>query len=644
MNSNSKSKNFRKELWIPENLDIDEIIKTNYSAYMNSNLKKEKLLYVIDALIKSRANSWRELNESDSKFAPLSSVLLDLVIHNYKQYLDFLMQAGVIQSDYYYVVGEKCKGYCFAEEYTGKKLIPIETTDYGLHRGIGRLKEESSKKLKESIRGYSYLTGWWDTGNLKIDTKAAFEWIDRYKIERTSEVPENSDDRENQLKNIIDTCEDFKMQVRGINEGWLKYGFSGKGHRFYNPISNLKKELRNYLTYEGKGLVSIDIKNSQPYFSILLHQVAFWEAIRAKKSRIRGIEEIGGVVNVGIDDIIMLLKTPETQSYQRYQNQAFLRLVVEGKLYEYIQRNFSSLYPDRFNNRENTKKEVMRIFYSDPKKDSIPFYEPCCWFGQHFPVTYELFRIIKASDYTLLPVLLQRIESFIVIDTICKKISKSYPAIPLFTIHDSIVTMEENRAIVEAIMREELKAFVGHEPTLAVEVLSPSRWKPVVGYEGYYEISQEGEVRGIERLVPTMQGKRTIKSHLLTTRINNDGYVEIRLCRDGKTKTTFLHILLAKAFIPNPQNKPEVNHKDGNKTNNELSNLEWVTHAENMQHAFTKQLWKVPDVSKRKLVDECNGKTFDSIKEAAVYYGLNHSTLRNRLRTRSKRSECLKYL
>ncbi|MFR1445798.1 hypothetical protein ACLUYJ_19770, partial [Acinetobacter baumannii] len=104
------------------------------------------------------------------------------------------------------------------------------------------------------------------------------------------------------------------MQVRGINEGWLRYGFSGKGHRFYNPISNLKRELRNYLTYEGKGLVSIDIKNSQPYFSILLHQPAFWEAIRAKKYRIRGIKEIEGIDKVDTDDIIMLLKTSETQS------------------------------------------------------------------------------------------------------------------------------------------------------------------------------------------------------------------------------------------------------------------------------------------------------------------------------------------
>jgi HNH endonuclease/NUMOD4 motif len=568
MKRNFQSNNFRIKLWIPENLDIDEIIRANRTAYMSSKLKREKLLHVIDQLIKSRASSWRELQESDSKFAPVSSVLLDTVIHNYKDYLEFLMQAGVIESDHSYTVGKKCIGYCFTQEYAGKKLIPIEGTNYGLHKSIRKLGDERSKKLKKSIWGYSYLTDWWDTGNLRIDTKSAFEWIEKYKNEKMDGIPAKSSDRETQLSNIIDTCEDFKMQVRGINEGWLRYGF------------------------RGKGLVSIDIKNSQPYFSILLHQPAFWEAIRAKKYRIRGIKEIEGIDKVDTDDIIMLLKTSETQSYQGLQIQNFLRLVVEGKLYEYIQENFCQIFPDRFNSRENTKKEVMRIFYSDPRKENIPFYEPCKKFERHFPVTYQLFKAIKANDYTLLPVLLQRIESFIVIDTICKQINKNHPEIPLFTIHDSIVTTEDNKDVAEAIMREELKAFVGHEPTLAVEVLSPCKWKPVAGYEAFYEVSDSGEVHGIKRKVSTTKGPRTIAERKMATRVNNCGYTDIRLSSGGKTKTTFLHILLAKAFIPNPENKPEVNHKDGNKANNALSNLEWVTHSENMFHANKIGLYK----------------------------------------------------
>lgn len=145
-------------------------------------------------------------------------------------------------------------------------------------------------------------------------------------------------------------------------------------------------------------------------------------------------------------------------------------------------------------------------------------------------------------------------------------------------------------------------------------------------------------------MVHTPKGLRTINRRKITCRINNDGYVEIRLSKGGNTKTCFIHVLLAQVFIVNPENKPEVNHIDGIKTNNTLSNLEWVTHAENMQHAYAGGLWKVPDITKHKLYDGCLNVVFDSIREAADYYGINHSTLRDRLRRKSKKRGCLNYL
>lgn len=71
----------------------------------------------------------------------------------------------------------------------------------------------------------------------------------------------------------------------------------------------------------------------------------------------------------------------------------------------------------------------------------------------------------------------------------------------------------------------------------------------------------------------------------INTHINSSGYVQIQLQYRGIKKTTLLHRIIAMAFIPNPENKPYVNHKDCNKLNNKLDNLEWVTHKENMQHA-----------------------------------------------------------
>lgn len=172
--------------------------------------------------------------------------------------------------------------------------------------------------------------------------------------------------------------------------------------------------------------------------------------------------------------------------------------------------------------------------------------------------------------------------------------------------------------------------------------MEKKEWMPVNGYEGYYEISKAGKVRGVKRLVVIPTGLRTIYSRELATRINNDGYVEVRLSKEGNTKTNFVHILLANAFIPNPKIKAEVNHINGIKTDNRIENLEWVTRSENMRHAYKHGLCKNATA---KVIDICTGKEYASIKEAAENLGIKYSTCRNYLSGNIKSNKtCLQYV
>ncbi|MBK9318898.1 MAG: HNH endonuclease [Bacteroidetes bacterium] len=102
----------------------------------------------------------------------------------------------------------------------------------------------------------------------------------------------------------------------------------------------------------------------------------------------------------------------------------------------------------------------------------------------------------------------------------------------------------------------------------------------IPGYEGYYEIDRTGNVRSIKRVIKTENCIRTINSKSIRPRCNNSGYLEIRLSKNGKTKTKFIHRLLAMTYIKNTDNKPEVNHINGVKMDNRLDNLEWVTKSE----------------------------------------------------------------
>ena len=115
-------------------------------------------------------------------------------------------------------------------------------------------------------------------------------------------------------------------------------------------------------------------------------------------------------------------------------------------------------------------------------------------------------------------------------------------------------------------------------------------WKAVENYEGYYEVSDSGEVRSVDRYVSNKRGKHTgMVRHLKGSIMKQslvDGYPVVNLRKNNTANVIHVHILVAKAFIPNKYELPVVNHKDGDKQNNHVSNLEWVTYADNNIHAL----------------------------------------------------------
>ena len=111
-------------------------------------------------------------------------------------------------------------------------------------------------------------------------------------------------------------------------------------------------------------------------------------------------------------------------------------------------------------------------------------------------------------------------------------------------------------------------------------------WKDIQGYEGFYQISNLGNVKSLERVVDKGNGiLQHRKERIMNKRESVDGYYIAKLNVNKKSKSIAIHILVARHFIDNPNNYPEVNHKDCNRKNNQVDNLEWCTHQQNVEHS-----------------------------------------------------------
>ena len=151
-------------------------------------------------------------------------------------------------------------------------------------------------------------------------------------------------------------------------------------------------------------------------------------------------------------------------------------------------------------------------------------------------------------------------------------------------------------------------------------------WRDVVGMEGLYEVSSLGNVRSVDRIVAFKDGRKVhYQGKQMKLRKNTDGYLQVQLCPDSSTtKTIKVHRLVAEAFLQNPSGLREVNHIDENKTNNNVTNLEWCDRIANCNHG-TRNVRISRSHGIQVLVD---GKQFPSYTAAGEYLGVTGESVR----------------
>lgn len=446
-----------RTVFIPENFNIEKHL-TTYPQQITS-FKKDRLLKII-GLISELPIQIKDLQLKDG-FVLISSRIFQSIAHNYVEYIDYLTETGVIEVNRQYIVGEKPRGYRF-HAYYNSKLREVELKSEKQDISTVTKKQDWGDILRRNKA--KFLLKWIFNGNLNIDSIRAIEFLQKEYQSAYIETP----------KEALTKYNSGIMSISRIRNLDLFAHLDNTSFRLHSNFTNLKKGLRNFITYNNQVLVSIDLKNSQPYLSTLLLQKGFYEpysVLNLSKLkipilnwyRIRKIKE--GLIII----LERIEKNPSILDSEKYQ-----KLVLSGQFYEHFVKVIKESTGET-RTRDNVKIEILRAFFGKHELDGGGVTLVKKLFASEFPIMYEIFGILKKKDKNVLAIILQRIESYIIIDIICKRISREHPNIPLITIHDSIATTEENYEVVEAYMKKLLTELVGHPPKLKIE-----RWLPEI--------------------------------------------------------------------------------------------------------------------------------------------------------------------
>lgn len=433
-------------LYIPEKVDIDGVLEGNPP---NFPYNRDYFVYILHLINAIRIRE----EEEESGYTRISSVLLQQKVKNYRPYLDHLIGLGVLETDNYYLKDEKCIGYRISADYISE-LKPVEITKQTLIKRIIFNVSHNFKKMYEGL----FMRVWFD--HLEVDLEGA-KGVLRELFNAEKEQIGESPAWRNYNSRLLPLLK--------LSQGEVIFFVDNTSYRLHTNLTQVKSELRRFIKFKGQTLCAIDISNSQPYMALaLLNEESY------NRNNMDGKIDNSSIANKS--DIRNLIRELEDAE----DIVLFKRLVTEGGFYEYFTKEMiiKGLIPNVFETDaetlkrfRNKAKEVMfTVLFSSNRTNN----EEARLFKEKFPSVHSIFKLIKRGDktYNALAICLQKLESELVLEKACVRINSENPNVPIFTLHDSIITTEEHVEYVEAILKEILTNNIGETPNLKLE-----RWE-----------------------------------------------------------------------------------------------------------------------------------------------------------------------
>lgn len=456
---------------IPSGLDLLNITQQNPPDF---EADLGLLHYLVHLTIEVPARNKDLLTKTG--YVPFKAGILQSKSRMYRQHLDYLVEQGVLDEDRQYRVGKHCRHFRIAERYLSNRLKEFAITDTKMLKVLER---HSNIDFDATIK-YKKLYQWFDGSRLKVDVQAAEAYI-------WAELAHNK--RESYYEAYI-TAYTKILKVRMIDEGAFWFNVDDFGHRLHTNLTNLDKCLKPFITFDGLNLVSVDVKNSQPFFSLKIFQGRnnTTNTLTYHLSSQPTSLSTNPTSHNECRESIMIVKGGE--SLDNTGISSYRGEVVRGTLYEFLASEmrkefgedyFTKTYYDVSKGRvvespppprQRVKGVLYQVFFS---KNSSHSREKDL-FRRLFPDVMRVFEEYKGNihipvhnRHKKLAKELQRIESGVMLDKVVKEISRLRPDLPIFTIHDCIVTTVGNEEFIQQVMKQVITAAMGFAPPMKTE-------------------------------------------------------------------------------------------------------------------------------------------------------------------------------
>ena len=439
-------------LYLPENLNIDEILRENPPEF---RYKRDKFVYILD-LIYSLPSKKKKSIENYTGYTPINKIILGSIIKDYRKYINYLKDQKIVEENGY-TNGVVSAGLRFKENYRSI-LKPVDITYWALIKNITYLRNNHQDFT--TTNQLDYLKSWF-YGNLEIDIEGATNYL----MEEYIKDLENPEIKHPHLR-LNSRLYPIEKLYRDNQKLFFVDKTAGRLHTF---ITQLKSDLRKFIKFNGKTLCAVDICNSQPYLlqTLLCKNTYLRNGMQDRIVQADPYKEPNSSIIIMLGVLIdKIANEPDVLQFKE--------IVSSGRFYEEfgkVLKENGELEDVPDNEIKAAAKEItFSTLFS--KNSSIRYVKSIQLFKQQFPNVYEVIKYIKDGHHPTLAVILQNLEADLVLHKTCKFISECNPEVPLFTLHDSIITTEENVELVKQKMIDVLTQFVDAEPTLKIE-----RWK-----------------------------------------------------------------------------------------------------------------------------------------------------------------------